>query len=84
MEFGASDIEGRHFIIADAHAFGIRVMVHIAIDFESRTCRGRADQVDDGGERPQRLATPVLADERKQAVFDAVPFAGAGRQMAKP
>ncbi len=82
MEFGASDVEGSHFIIADGDTFEIGVMVHVAIDLESRVCRGRADQVDNGGERPQRLATPVLADERKQALFDAVPFAGAGRQMA--
>ena len=34
MEFSASDVEGRHFIIADGHTFGIRVKVHIAIDLE--------------------------------------------------
>ena len=56
MEFGASDVEGSHFIIADGDTFGIRIMVHIAIDLESRVCRGRADQVDNGGERPQRLS----------------------------
>src|SRR5262249_7511720 len=29
----------------------------------------------------QRLAAPVLRDESKQPVLDAVPFAGSGRQM---
>ena len=82
MEFSASDVEGSHFIIGGGHTFGIGIMIHIAIDLESGVCRGRADQVDNGGEPPQRLAAPVLADERKQAVFDAVPFAGAGGQMA--
>ncbi len=68
--------------IVNRHAVGIVVLVYVAIDFEVGAGRGCTDQADDGGEGSQRLAAPVLADEREQAVFDAVPFAGFGRQMA--
>ena len=44
--------------------------------------RGVGDQLDDDLMADQRLAAPVLGDEGEQAVLDAVPFAGAGRQMA--
>jgi hypothetical protein len=30
----------------------------------------------------ERLGAPVLADEREEPVFDFVPLAGAGRQVA--
>ena len=40
-----------------------------------------ADQLYDGLMTDERLAAPVLRDERKQAVLDLVPLAGAGRQM---
>ena len=56
MEFGASDVEGSHFIVAGGHTFGIGVMIYIAIDLESGVCRGRADQVDNGGEPAISLA----------------------------
>ena len=82
MELCAPDVEVLHLGILDRHALGIVVVVHVAIDFEAGAGRGGADQTDDGCEGSQRLAAPVLADEREQAVFNAVPFAGSGRQMA--
>ena len=82
MELRAPDVEGLHLNILDRHVLGIVVLVHVAIDFEAGAGRGGADKADDGGEGSQRLAAPVLADEREQAVFDSVPFAGSGRQMA--
>ena len=42
---------------------------------------GGGDQLDDGLVADQRLAAPVLGDEREQPMLDLVPLAGAGRQM---
>src|SRR6478672_2869392 len=38
--------------------------------------------MDDRAIAAQRLAAPVDSDERKQAMLDLVPLAGAGRQVA--
>jgi hypothetical protein len=40
-----------------------------------------ANQLDDDVVVDERLAAPVLGDVGNEAVLDAVPFAGAGRQM---
>src|SRR5262252_11221484 len=40
------------------------------------------DQLDNHPIADKGLGTPVLADEGEQAVFDLVPLAGAGRQVA--
>ena len=38
--------------------------------------------MDDGLVADERPAAPVLRDEREETMLDAIPFAGAGRQMA--
>jgi len=38
--------------------------------------------LDDDLMADKRLAAPVASDEREQAMFDPVPFARAGRQVA--
>src|SRR5260370_37628766 len=40
------------------------------------------NEVDNNLVTDQGFATPVLADEGEQAMFDLVPFAGARRKMA--
>jgi hypothetical protein len=40
--------------------------------------RGGGDQLDDHGMGEQRFAAPVLRDDGEEAMFDAVPLAGAG------
>ena len=37
--------------------------------------------MDDGLEADERLAAPILGDEREQAMLDPVPLAGSGRQV---
>ena len=63
--------------------FWIGVGVDAAGDGEAGFGRGGGDQLDDDLMADQRLAAPVLGDEGEQAVLDAVPFAGAGRQMGR-
>jgi hypothetical protein len=43
---------------------------------------GDANQTDDDLQAGQGLTAPVLADERKQPVFNLVPLAGSWRGMA--
>src|SRR6185436_11169357 len=43
---------------------------------------GGRDQFDDDPVADERLGAPVLADEGEKPVFDFVPLAGAGRQVA--
>jgi hypothetical protein len=43
--------------------------------------RSGGDQLDDDLVADERLAAPVLGNVGEQSVLDAVPFAGAGRQM---
>ena len=42
---------------------------------------GRGDQLNDGLVADQRFGTPVLANEREQAVLNLVPLAGAGWEV---
>ena len=60
----------------------MRVSVQHATDLEARRgSRGR-DEADAGRMREQRLAAPVLRDEREETMLDLVPLAGARRAMA--
>lgn len=82
MEGCPPDVEDLHLGIADLDPPGIDVLVEIAVDLEAGFSGGRAEQADDGEGAARRPAAPVQADEREQAKFDAVPFAGAGLKMA--
>ncbi len=79
MEGIALDVEGGHFDIADLDALWVTVLVDVAGDGEAGVGRGGADQLDDDLVADQRFAAPVLRDVGKEAVLDAVPFAGSRR-----
>ena len=81
LEGMSLNVEGSHFGIADFDAFGIEALVDVASDGEAGTGGGGADQLDDDVVADKRFAAPVLGDVGKEAMLDAVPFAGAGRQM---
>ena len=71
MELRAAGFEGFYLSIVDRHALGNIVLVHIAIDIEVGAGRSGAEQADDGGEGPLRLAAPTLTEERE---FDKFRF----------
>jgi hypothetical protein len=81
LEGMALNVEGSHFGITDFDALGIEVLVDVASDGEAGFGGSGADQLDDDVVADERFAAPVLGDVGKEAVLDAVPFAGAGRQM---
>jgi hypothetical protein len=51
-------------------------------DSQPRRRRGPPDEADDDGQTDQRLSTPVGGDVREHPVFDLVPLAAAGWEMA--
>jgi hypothetical protein len=81
VEGMALNVEGSQFGIADFDAFGIAALVDVASDGEAGFGGSGADQLDDDVVADERFGAPVLGDVGKEAVLDAVPFAGAGWQM---
>ena len=75
------DVDCGHLCIGDLDACGISGGIDLAFDVEAGPRGGCRDQLHDGLITDQRLAPPVLRDEREQLMLDLVPFAGAWRQM---
>src|SRR5712672_1437426 len=75
------DVDLGHFGVGDLDGFRVVVVVETAMDGEPGPGRGGADQSHDHGMGEQGFAAPVLSDEGEEAMFDAVPFAGAGRMV---
>jgi YD repeat-containing protein len=76
------EAEFRHLFVGDLDTRWVGVWIEAT--FYSQTGLGGCggDEVDDDLMADQRLAPPVLTDEREQPVFDLVPLAGARRKMA--
>jgi len=81
MELFPPKLEFSHLLIGYLESRLVDVGVDFALHRESCLCGGCGDQVDDDLMTDQRLAAPVLTDEREEAVFDLVPFAGAWRKV---
>jgi len=81
MEIVAADIDRIHFRIRDLDGFGIFILVEAAPHLKPGRRGRRSDELADDLVADQRLATPVLGDEGKEPMFDAIPFTGAGWVM---
>jgi hypothetical protein len=76
------EIELFHVSLGDLDPGGIATLVKRRLHGEPFASRRSGDEFNDGfigGERPP---SPVLADEREEAVLDLVPFAGPWRKVA--
>ena len=82
VELGALDVDGGHLRVRDDNAAGVLASVEFAAHRETGFGGGGRDQFDDDPVADERLGAPVLADEGEKPVFDFVPLAGAGRQVA--
>ena len=82
MEVVTGEIERREIGIRCFHSFRIFVLVQFSPHRQAGSGRGCGDELDDRLKTSQRLSEPVDRQEREKAVFDLIPFAGAGRQMA--
>ena len=81
MEVGRCDVEAGDLRVGHLGALLVGVFVQPALRRQAGLRRGAGDQLHDDLVREQRLAAPVLGDEGEQAVLDAVPLAGARRQV---
>ena len=70
-----------HLRVADFDLVRVPLGIQLATDLQPGLGPGVGDQVDDRGVGQQGPATPVLADEREQPMFDLVPLARSRRQM---
>src|SRR5438094_4095942 len=82
MELGTFDVDGGHVCIGYDNAAGILASIEFAAHGEAGFGGAGRDQFDDDPVADERLGAPVLADEGEEPVFDFVPLAGAGRQVA--
>src|SRR5271170_3450666 len=78
----AGEVDRSHLCVADGDAFWVEIIIDPAGHVQSGLGGGGADQLHDHLMADQRLTTPVLGDEGKQPVLDAVPLAGAGSLLS--
>ena len=72
-----------HLAVGDLDAALVPVGVVGGLDGEPGLGGGGGDELDDGGDVGEGSASPVHGDEAEEAVLDLVPFAGAGRVVAR-
>jgi hypothetical protein len=75
------DVEGLELSIRDGETGRIRLAVLDGGDVQSFLGGRMRDQLNDRFQRGERFGTPVDGNERKEAMFDRVPFAGGRRIM---
>ena len=81
VDVGGLDVELRHLCVCHFDAFIVGILVEPSLDGQALRGRRAGDKLDDDLMRRQGFATRVPGDEGKQAMLDAVPSAGARRQM---
>ena len=82
MELSTFDVDGGHVCIRYDNAAGVLAGVEFTVHREAGFGGSGRDQLDDDPIADEWLGAPVLADKGEEAVFDFVPLAGAGRQVA--
>ena len=82
MEGMTRELDGGEFLIRYFHALGIFAFIQFGAHSKSGCGAGRRDQLDDGPEAAQGLSAPIEGDKGKQTMFDRIPLAGPGRQVA--
>ena len=81
VELIAPDFDLIELLIGDLDTSRIVLWIQFGMNLEAGGGGGTCDEVDDGFETSQRLATPVLADVREKPMLDFVPLAGTGREV---
>ena len=82
MEVVALEVDRGEFGVGDLDLLGVVVLVEAGVDLQALARRRRGDRVDDDLVADERSSAPVLGDVAEQPVFDFVPLAGAGREVA--
>jgi len=73
------DVDRDHFVVADLDSCRIGGVVNLAFDVQAGARGGRGDQLHDCLVADERLAAPVLRNEREQPVV-STEIAGSPRQ----
>ena len=76
------DVEILDFLFRDFDTLSVSSFVHPSFDSQPCFCLRRCDEIYDDLVRQQRLATPIHADKREQAMLDLVPLAGSRWEVA--
>src|SRR6202045_1214286 len=82
VELGTFEVDGGHVCVRYDNAAGVLAGVEFTAHSEAGFGGSGRNQLDDHPIADEWLGPPVLADEGEEAVFDFVPLAGAGRQVA--
>src|ERR1035441_207224 len=82
MELISVEIELGDLLVGNFDALGVGAGIQFGMNLESGSRAGGRNQAHYDLKTDQWLATPVLRDAGKEAVFDFVPFAGARGKMA--
>ena len=75
-------MDGGKLLCAHLDPFRVLARVELALNAKTGSGGGGGDQVDDDFVTHERFAAPVLRDEGEQTMFDFIPFAGSGREVA--
>jgi len=76
------EVEGLHFGVGNLDTLGVTIGIDFGLDSQASLGCGRGDQLHNGLMADEWSSPPILADKREQPMFDLIPFAGAGRQVA--
>src|SRR3984893_10907531 len=82
VELGTFEVDGGHVCVRYDNAARVLAGVKFTAHSEAGFGGSGRNQLDDHPIADEWLGAPVLADKGKEAVFDLVPLAGAGRQGA--
>jgi hypothetical protein len=75
-------IDGCQFCVGDLNPGGITPSVQFRLDFQTGLRGGVGDQLDYDFVTDQRPTSPVLGNVVEHPMFNLVPFAGSGWEMA--
>ena len=76
MKLVIGDVDFFQFFVLDFESFWVRAFVHFATDSEPFFGPSVSYQIDDHFMTDEGSCAPILGYERKESVFDLVPFAG--------
>ena len=82
MKIRRNQIDRSELLGRDANTSGIVSGIEFRLNAQARSRRRMSDQLDQDGVTHQRFSAPIERELAKQAVFNLVPFAGPGREMA--
>ena len=82
MEFCPFDVQGRKFLVRNSQPSRVRSLIQFCAYLQARRRRGISDQLDYDFVADKGPPSPILGNVTEHPMFDLVPLAGPGREMA--